>query len=105
MNPLDLSRVALQTERNFKLTPYHIPTATIKFTLWWTSNEELEKDSPSWNIIAHFSAKPSLADKRDWLARSLINEWVEEYKPNIKSLLRQAYRGGKTNLTLAVGEP
>lgn len=105
MKPLDLSRVALQTERNFKLTPYHNPTAAIKFSLSWTSDEELAKENPKWNIIAHFSSEPSLADKRAWLARSAIDEWVEEYKPDIKSMLRQAWRSGQTNLTLTVEKP
>lgn len=103
MKPLDLSKVSLQTERNFKLTPYHIPTATLKFTLFWTSDEELAKENPEWNTIAHFSAEPSLADKKAWLARSLIDEWVEKYKPDIKSILRQAWRENPNSaLTLKV---
>lgn len=102
MIALDLSRVSLQTERNFKLTPYHITNAALKFTLSWTSNEELEKENPEWNVVAHFSSEPSLADKKAWLARSLIDEWVEKYKPNIKAMLRQAWRGGLDTLSLSV---
>lgn len=105
MKALDLSKVSLQTERNFKLTPYHIPTARLKFTLSWTSDEELAKENPEWNVIAHFSSEPSLADKKAWLARALIDEWIETYKPHIKSMLRQAYRCGQTSLTLTVGQP
>ena len=96
MKSLDLSKVALQTERNFKLTPYHIATAALKFSLSWTSDEELAKESPEWNVIAHFGVEPSLADKKNYLARALIEEWVETYKPNIKSLLLQAYRENPT---------
>ena len=105
MKSLDLSRIALQTERNFKLSPYHNPAAAIKFSLSWTSDEELAKENPDWSTVAYFSSEPSLADKRAWLARSAIDEWVEEYKPDIKSMLRQAYRRGQTSLTLTVGKP
>lgn len=93
MNTLDLSRVRDQTERNFKLTPYHISNGLgLKLTLWWTSDEELASENPYWNIIAHFSDEPSLVDKKDWLARALIREWVEENKPNIEAMMRRAYR-------------
>lgn len=97
MKALDLSLVSLQTERNFKLTPYHVTNSLgLKFTLWWTSDEELAGEKPFWSTIAHFSAEPSLADKKNYLARALIEEWVETYKPNIKSLLLQAYRENPT---------
>lgn len=103
MKALDLSRVSLQTERNFKLTPYHVTNSLgLKFTLWWTSDEELAGEKPFWSTIAHFSSEPSLADKKNYLARALIDEWVEKYKPNIKAMLRQAWRGGLDTLSLSV---
>lgn len=108
MNSLDLSRVSLQTERNFKITPYITGGRGIKFRLWWAPDEELQKPEPLWTpiqIVTVFKTKTidiSLADKRQALAQSLIGEWVETYKPHIKAMMRQAWREGVDILSLSV---